>query len=254
MALVPKKGDGAVLMRVKMTISYDGSHFYGFQVQNSGVATVANRLCEIFMSLGIEGKFEASGRTDRGVHATGQVLSLDLPPFWNDLERLKRAFNQKAFPHIYAHRIEAAPAGFHARYDAKKRAYRYLVSQGEPSVFRTPYLLYTRPFAPQRIMEAMALFEGKHDFRLFAKTGSDVDHYIRTVFHTRFYRYRDLYVFGFEADGYLRSQIRLMVSFLLKIGRGEMEKEHLKSQLAGETRYVSEPIAPNGLYLTRIWY
>ncbi|HHD77599.1 MAG TPA: tRNA pseudouridine(38-40) synthase TruA [Campylobacteraceae bacterium] len=241
-------------MRVKMTISYDGSHFYGFQVQNSGVETVANRLYEIFRSLGIEGRFEASGRTDRGVHATGQVLSLDLPPFWRDFERLKRAFNQKALPHIYAQRIEAAPPAFHARYDAKKRAYRYLVSQGAPSVFRTPYLLYTKAFDPQRIAEAITLFEGAHDFTLFAKTGSDVDHYVRTIFRTRFYRHDDLYVFGFEADGYLRAQIRLMVSFLLKIGRGELACAHLLSQLSGEKRYVSEPIAPNGLYLSRIWY
>ncbi len=241
-------------MRVKMTISYDGSRFYGFQVQNSGVETVANRLSSIFRSLGIDSKFEASGRTDRGVHATGQVLSLDLPPYWHDLSRLRRAFNHKALPHIYARSIEAAPADFHARYDAKKRAYRYLVSQGEPCVFHTPYLLYTRPFDPRRIAEVIRRFEGTHDFALFAKTGSDVTHYVRTVYRARFYRHGDLFIFGFEADGYVRSQIRLMVAFLLRIGYGEMEASQLEEQLGGRERFVSEPIAPNGLYLTRIWY
>jgi len=241
-------------MRIKMTISYDGSHFYGFQVQNSGVMTVANRLEEIFRSLGIGEKFEASGRTDRGVHATGQVLSLDLPPFWSDPERLRRAFNQKALPHIYARRIEHAPSGFHARYDARKRAYRYLLSCAAPDVFRTSYVHFVKPFSFSRIADAVGCFEGEHDFRFFAKTGSDVQHYVRTIYRTRFYRHGELYVFETEANGYLRSQIRLMVSFLLKIGYGTLSAHHLEEQLAGRQRHVSEPVAPNGLYLTRIWY
>lgn len=241
-------------MRVKMTLAYDGSHFYGFQVQNSGVETVANRLGSIFHSLGISEKFEASGRTDRGVHATGQVISIDLPPFWQDLTRLRQAINQKALPHIYVKKIEKVAHDFHARYDAKKRAYRYIVSTAEPDVFRTSYMLYVKPFSSREVATAIKLFEGEHDFRFFSKTGSDTTHFVRTLYRTRFYRYRDLYVFDFEAEGYLRSQIRLMVAFLLKIGYGEAGVAQLAEQLALKGRYVSEPVAPNGLYLTRIWY
>ncbi len=242
-------------MRVKMTLSYDGSHFYGFQVQNSGVVTVANRLEEIFHSLGIDSKFEASGRTDRGVHATGQVISLDLPPFWqNDLQRLRRAINQKALPHIYIRDIEAVSSAFHARYDAKKRAYRYIVSDAEPNVFQTAYRLFTKRFDAKKIHEAVKYFEGEHDFGYFAKTGSDTKHFVRKVYRADFYRYKDFYVFRFEANGYLRSQIRLMVSFLLKIGYGEVSVADLKDQLEKKRLVVREPVAPNGLYLTRIWY
>jgi len=242
-------------MRVRMTISYDGSHFYGFQVQNSGVITVANRLEEIFRSLGIDSKFEASGRTDRGVHATGQVISLDIPSFWqNDLQRLRRAINHKALPHIYVRSIEAVASTFHARYDAKKRAYRYIVSDAEPCVFQTAYRLFVKRFDAKKIHEAVKYFEGEHDFRYFAKTGSDTKHFVREIYRADFYRYRELYVFRFEANGYLRSQIRLMVSFLLKIGYGEVSAVDLKEQLEGKRLVVREPVAPNGLYLTRIWY
>jgi tRNA pseudouridine38-40 synthase len=241
-------------MRVKMTLAYDGSHFYGFQVQNSGVETISNRLYRIFDALGIDAKFEASGRTDRGVHATGQVISLDLPPFWHDLTRLRQAINQKALPHIYVKKIEQVSDDFHARYDAKKRAYRYIVSTGEPDVFKTSYILYVRSFSFAKIAEAIKYFEGTHDFRFFSKTGSDTTHFVRTIYRTRFYRYQENYIFDFEAEGYLRSQIRLMVAFLLKVGYGEVQPAQLVEQLALKKRYVSEPVAPNGLYLTRIWY
>lgn len=242
-------------MRVKMTLSYDGSHFYGFQVQNSGVKTVANKLYEVFGSLGIEGAFEASGRTDRGVHATGQVLGIDIPAFWHtDLERLRTHINRKVLPHIYIHKIEEVSSSFHARYDAKKRAYRYIVSDHEPSVFLTPYCLFTKKFDFFAIQEAVKLFEGEHDFTFFAKTGSDTTDFVRTVYRTRFYRKGANYIFSFEADGYVRSQIRLMVSFLLKIGYGLADKEDLLEQLSCRRMVVRDPVAPNGLYLTRIWY
>ncbi|RUM67624.1 MAG: tRNA pseudouridine(38-40) synthase TruA [Sulfurospirillum sp.] len=242
-------------MRVKMTLSYDGSHFYGFQVQNSGVTTVANRLYAIFRSLGIDGAFEASGRTDRGVHATGQVVGIDIPPFWQkDLMKLREHINRKALPHIFIHKIEEVADDFHARYDAKRRTYRYIVSDREPSVFLTPYRLFTPPFDAAAIHEAITLFEGEHDFSLFARTGSDTVDFVRRIYRVRFYHHEGCYLFGFEANGYLRSQIRLMVSFLLKIGYGKVTKEDLKDQLLCKREVVREPVAPNGLYLTKIRY
>ncbi len=242
-------------MRVKMTLSYDGSHFYGFQVQNSGVPTVANRLYEALRALGIDAPFEASGRTDRGVHATGQVISLDIPVFWQrDLEKLRTHINRRALPHILVHRIEQVADDFHARYDAKKRTYRYIVSDREPSVFLTPYRLYTAPFDAAAIHEAVKLFEGEHDFRLFSRTGSDTTDFVRRMYRARFYAHEKDYIFSFEANGYLRSQIRLMVSFLLKIGYGTVTKEDLKAQLLCQREVVRDPVAPNGLYLTRIRY
>ncbi len=241
-------------MRVKMTLSYDGSKFYGFQVQNSGVETVSNRLYEIFSSLGINSHFDASGRTDKGVHALAQVISLDLPSFWNDLSSLKKNINQKALPSIYVHDIKVAAEDFHARYDAKKRAYRYIISTRQPNVFLTQYVLYCNPFDFIKVKEAVKVFEGKHDFSYFAKEGSDVTHFKREIYKARFYAYDGFYIFGFEADGFVRSQIRLMVSFLLKVGMGKFDIEDLVDQLTLKKSLVRDPVAPNGLYLSKIWY
>ncbi len=241
-------------MRVMMTFSYDGSHFFGIQTQNSGVKTVMNTLYEIFHSLGIDTKADVSGRTDKGVHALRQVLSLDLPSFWLDLEKLKRYINYKALPHIYIENIQRVDDNFHARYSAKKRSYRYIVSMEKPNVFLSSYVLYTKPFDPDKISNAICLFEGRHDFSFFMKSDSDVDNAIREIYQAKFYKHKDFYIFSFQANGFVRSQIRMMVAFLLHVGRDKFSVENLKDQLNLKHRHVSDLVDPNGLYLSRIWY
>ncbi len=237
-----------------MTLSYDGSQFHGFQRQNDGTKTVANRLEEIFRSFGIESHFNASGRTDRGVHATGQVIDIVLPPFWQDLKRLKNYLNRMALPSIYIKRIERVGDDFHARYSAKKRLYRYLIKEGEPSVFAMPYLLYHDKLDIAKMQEAMKLFEGIHDFAYFSKSGSDPKSTIREIFKAGMYRRGDVYICYFEANGFLRSQIRMMVDFLLKISEGQCSYADLKMQLEKKVYKSRGLVAPNGLYLAKIWY
>ncbi len=115
-------------MRVKVILSYDGSKFSGFQQQNSGVKTVANRLDTILKSLGIFIKIRASGRTDAGVHAINQVIDFLLPPFWRDINKLKKLLNQNGSGEIYIKDIKIVDDNFHSRYLAKKRVYRYIIS------------------------------------------------------------------------------------------------------------------------------
>jgi len=241
-------------MKVMMRLAYDGSRFQGFQIQNSGVPTVANRLQEIFHSLGIREKFNASGRTDSGVHATDQVIDIRLPGYWKDLQQLQKSLNKKALPDIYIKKIEKVPEHFHARYSAKRRRYRYLVSTQTPSVFKAYYRLYTDPFDIGRVAAAVRLFEGRHDFVHFKKSGSDTTNFVRTIYRARFYQYGENGVFLFEADGFLRSQIRMMVDFLLKIGNGRLSSEALLRQLAAKEVISTDLCPPNGLYLSRIFY
>ncbi len=242
------------MTKVMMRLAYDGSRFNGFQIQNSGVPTVANRLQEIFRSVGIEGKFNASGRTDRGVHATDQVIDVPLPPFWRDLEKLRKSLNAKALPDIYIKSIREVPETFHARYSAKRRRYRYLVSTQTPSPLKARYILYTAAFDFERVEKAIRLFEGRHDFVRFKKSGSDTTRFVRTIHRARLYRHEGLDIFLFEADGFLRSQIRMMVDFLLKIGNGRLNNEDLLRQLAAGETISTDLCPPNGLYLSRIFY
>jgi len=226
-------------MFVKVTLSYDGSKFNGFQIQNSGVKTVANKLEKILKSLSIDTKIHASGRTDRGVHATNQVIHLNLPPFWSDIKKLKHMLNQKALPDIHVKQIEVVDESFHARSSAKRRVYRYLVSTKTPSVFMTPYILFVDDIDEALIQEAIKKFEGSCDFSYFKKVkGSDTSS-VREIYKARFYKHKEFYVFSFEANGYLRSQIRMMVYFLLEISAKRLSVDDLVEQLECKKRHAT---------------
>jgi len=241
-------------MKVKITLSYDGSQFHGYQSQKDGTKTVANTLQDAFSSFGIKSKINASGRTDTGVHATGQVIDIDLPAYWSDLNRLKNYLNRVCQPSIMIGKIEVVKEDFHARYSAKRRVYRYIIKGGKPSVFFSPYLLYHDRIDSKAIVDAMVLFEGVHDFEYFSKSGSDPKSTIREIYSCYFYKYKDFYVFRVEANGYLRSQIRMMVDFLLKISDKKLSKEALKEQLEKKKIHNRSLAKPNGLYLAKIKY
>ncbi len=241
-------------MRVKITLLYDGSQFHGFQSQNDGTRTVANKLKEAFSSLGIKSKINASGRTDTGVHATGQVIDIALPPFWHDLARLKNYLNRLCGDAIMIGKIEEVRDDFHARYSAKKRVYRYFLKEGEASVFYQNYVSYHDSIKVEQIKSAIKLFEGEHDFAYFSKSGSEPKSTVREVYKCRFYRYKEFYVFSFESNGYLRSQIRMMVDFLLKISDGVLSEKELREQLEKKKIHNRGLAKPNGLYLVKIKY
>jgi tRNA pseudouridine38-40 synthase len=241
-------------MQVKVTLSYDGSKFNGYQIQNSGVKTVANKLDKILKSLKIDSKVHASGRTDTGVHATNQVIHFEIPDFWNDLQKLKYRLNQKSLPNIYVKDIKVVDKRFHARYSAKRRVYRYLISTKTPSVFLTPYTLFVPHIDKYLISEAIKYFEGKHDFEYFKKSKGSEKQSVRIIYNAKFYQHKDFYVFSFEANGYLRSQIRMMVHFLLEINDKRLTLGDLQEQLTLVKRHSTGVVIPNGLYLSRIKY
>jgi len=241
-------------LNIKVTISYDGSKFNGFQRQNSGVKTVANKLENILKSLKIDTTINASGRTDSGVHASRQVLNFFIPEFWSDIKKLKYMINQKAFPDICVEEISEVDESFHARYSAKRRVYRYVVSSCKPSVFMSDYVKFVDSIDEKAIKSAIKIFEGSYDFRYFMKSKSDVKSTTREIYSAKFYRYKEFYIFSFEANGYLRSQIRMMVDFLLKISDGKFSEKELYEQLCCVKRYSTDIVEPNGLYLSRIKY
>ncbi len=226
----------------------------GFQSQTTTENTVVGMLTSALKRIGIDAVPIGSGRTDRGVHATRQVLHLDLPPYWTDFKRLREMLNLQLPASIRIRRIETAAVDFHARYSARVRSYRYILKAGEPNPFESDFVTFVPSLNEQAIIDAISLFEGEHDFDLFKKTGSDTTHYVRTVFRAYAYRHRGHLVLRFDANGFLRSQIRLMVGFLLRISEGKATKEQLLEQLECRERHCSDLAAHNGLYLTRINY
>jgi tRNA pseudouridine38-40 synthase len=240
-------------MHVKAVIAYDGSAFFGFQRQKSIPLTVTQKIEGALASLQIKTVIVGSGRTDRNVHATAQVIHFDIPDFW-DLDKLKHLLNQRLksirFKHLYQTNTD-----FHARFSAKKRYYRYLFKTEQPSVFEEKYLsYYPITFDSSLLNKALKYFEGEHDFRYFCKTGSPTHTTIRTIYQSRYYHYKHIHIITFEANGFLRSQVRMMVEAALLCACGKLTLEELHKQIGGKTRFVTKPAPPEGLYLAKIKY
>ncbi|MAD42859.1 MAG: tRNA pseudouridine(38-40) synthase TruA [Arcobacter sp.] len=240
-------------MNLKFLISYDGSLYKGSQKQPNG-QTIEDKLLHAFKRININTKIILSGRTDKDVHATGQVFNCIVPDFWNNFSKLKDTLNQQLPTSIRVHHIKKVKDDFHSRFHAKKRVYRYLVTTKNITAFNNNFITQVRSIDEQKIKEAIKEFIGVHDFEYFHKQGSDKEITVREIFDTKFYKYKDIYVFKFTANSYLRSQIRLMVGFLLKISEEKLSLEDLKSQLKKEKNIHRLPALANGLYLAKVMY
>jgi tRNA pseudouridine38-40 synthase len=240
-------------MKIKLTISYDGTNYNGSQIQPD-FPTIHSKLLEVFRVLNIDTTLDFSGRTDKGVHAFKQVVSCQIPDYWKNLTKLTLALNKQLPNSVHVRNIKSVPNDFHARFSAKKREYRYLLSTKKLSVFNANYLSYYENINEDKIKEAIRYFIGVHDFEYFSKKGSDPHSTIREIYNIRFYKYKDIYVLNFQANSYLRSQIRMIVDFIMKISSGKLTIEQLKEQL-DKKKLISWTLAPsNGLYLSKIDY
>ena len=240
-------------MNLKFTISYDGSYFFGSQKQPNK-NTVEDELLKVFKTFNIKTKIILSGRTDKDVHATKQVFNCEIPDFWADLEKFKIVLNKRINPNIKILKIQKVDDSFHARFSAKKRVYRYLITQKQTNPFNQKYIVHHKNINETLINEAIKEFIGVYDFKYFFKTGSEKENTNREIYDAKFYKYKDIYVFRFEANSYLRSQIRLMVGFLLAISSEKLTLEDLKNQLNLSKHIFKTPALPNGLYLSQIKY
>jgi len=240
-------------MRVKAVISYDGSMFYGFQRQKSTPHTVVGTIEKALRSFQIVTEVVGSGRTDRGVHATGQVIHFDLPDFWQDLSKLTLLLNRR-LSGVAFRSIVPVSSTFHARFSARRRRYRYLFKSSPLSVFEEKYLAFYPNFDPLLLQKALSRFIGEHDFCYFYKTGSPIHTTCRTLYESRYYTYGKFHIVTFEANGFLRSQVRMMMACAMRYAAGKLSDDALIKQIEGEARSITELAPAAGLYLARIYY
>lgn len=240
-------------MRVKATIIYDGGKFQGFQKQKSTKNTITSSIEIALNSLGITDSIRGSGRTDAGVHATGQVIDFQVPSYWTDLAKLKQALNQK-LEYISIKHLTWVDDDFHSRFTAKKRLYRYLFKTSTPSIFEKPYVSYYPPFHRETLEKALKCFEGKHDFSNFIKTGSVTHTNIREIYKAYYKKHKNYHIIYFQANGFLRSQVRMMVEASMQVALEKWSIEALEKQLNLKKKSMSKLAPPEGLYLARITY
>lgn len=236
-------------MRVSLNIAYNGTNFLGSQTQTETPNTVLGNLEKVLSQLGIKSKLIASGRTDKGVHASGQVCHTDLPPFWDDITKLKHVINEMLPSSIFVKTIKKVDDEFHARYSAKKRTYRYIIKEGNSNPFEADFVTFLKSVEFDTIHKNIALFVGEHDFSEYMKTGSDTGSAVRKIHKAFAYKHKGYIVLNFQANGFLRSQIRLMVGALLNLNATEIQ-----NKLSQIKESKNRPAPPNGLYLAKINY
>jgi tRNA pseudouridine38-40 synthase len=237
--------------RFRATVEYDGTEFAGFQIQ-SGARTVQGELEAALARLdgGVRQPVDGAGRTDAGVHATGQVIAFTYSGRLSAAE-LTEALNGSLPPDVAVRDVRRAPARFHPRYAARYREYRYTVWNGPRSPLRERTALRVRnQLDTDAMARAAVAFEGRHDFTAFG--GADPQP-VRTVFRVRVRRVGALVTIDVRADAFLRGMVRRMVAALLAVGTGKIAEGAIEAELAERRPAFEGAAAPaRGLTLRRV--
>ena len=248
-------------MKYRLLIAYDGSDYAGWQRQDNALAI--QQLVEeaVAAVAGRSVTVHGAGRTDAGVHASGQVAHLDLPAGNVPSGETRRALVHGVNHHLPAAiRVLAADAdddSFHARKSASLKVYIYrLCTAPVIDPFRAPFVVPApRGLDLESMKTAVALITGRHDFSAFAKAGGSHRSPLRTIREAGWDEQGDEIRFRVAGDGFLRGMVRALVGTMLEVGRGRRTLADLAALLEGGARSAAGPNAPaRGLCLDSVEY
>jgi tRNA pseudouridine38-40 synthase len=237
----------------RVTLEYDGTRFRGWAIQ-PGARTVEGELSRALATLlRRDVKLTVAGRTDRGVHALGQVASYEgpVPPL--------RSLNAVLPDDVCVISAEEAPPGFSARRDARSRTYLYRVHtrRGGPSPFeRGRSRWWPHPLDVDALGGCAAAVAGTHDFTAFRPTETYHHRFMREIQHASWTAAGpELVEFRIEADAFMRNMVRILVGTMLEVASGRRTLPDFTALLAGAPRSLAGPTAPpHGLYLESVRY
>ncbi|WP_409303797.1 tRNA pseudouridine(38-40) synthase TruA [Peribacillus sp. SCS-155] len=243
--------------RYKAIISYDGTLFAGYQVQPQK-RTVQLELEKTLRKLhkGVDIRVTASGRTDAGVHAKGQVIHFD-SPFSFPAENWEKGLNAMLPQDIAVLRVENAKPDFHARFEASGKEYRYYISLAKKrDPFQRNYA-YHFPYELDfsSLEAAIPYLIGTHDFTSFCSAKTEVIDKIRTIREIDFFEENGMLVFRFVGSGFLYNMVRILTGTLLEVATGKKTASDIKQILEKKDRSYAGKTAPgHGLYLWEVFY
>ncbi|HEX4810063.1 MAG TPA: tRNA pseudouridine(38-40) synthase TruA [Bryobacteraceae bacterium] len=245
--------------RLRFDVAYDGTEFYGWQVQPE-LPTIQGALEEVISS--IEGRavhVAGSGRTDAGVHALAQVAAITIenpiPP-----DNFRRAANRLLPSSIRVSNVQETDLTFHPRFDAERKSYEYRIFREEicPPFNRRYVCHHPYPLDECPMMEAARVLEGEHDFTAFAASDekyADGHSMVRTIYRSELSRENAMLIYRVTGSGFLKHMVRNIVGVLLQVGRGNLTPFEVSSRLEPGCAISPGPTAPaSGLFLVSVEY
>jgi len=240
--------------RYRVKLEYDGSEFVGWQIQPEGL-TVQSVLEEALERLYLKPvRVTASGRTDSGVHAAGQIVHFDTADRFSSVE-LQRALNHFLPEDVRVLEARSVSDDFHARFDARWRWYRYRIFQHERAIERK-YGWHPRfQFDPGILKRCAAELAGEHDFTPFVRKDPELDHYRCSVYSDHWLQSGDEWQFHIVANRFLRHMVRSLVGTMLDVARGRFSVDEFIELLHSQSEEQSLYTAPAaGLCLMCVGY
>lgn len=246
-----------MMKKYKCTVAYDGTAYAGFQIQINAL-TIQEEIEKALFKIHKEQivKITASGRTDSGVHAKGQVFHFESPLLIPE-DNWTKALNTLLNEGIRILATEEVESDFHARFDVLKKEYRYFIhAHKEEDPFRR---LYTHHFpyklSIQKIQDAASLFIGKHDFTAFTSSSSAKEDKVRTIYRLDCLQKENEIILSCEGNGFLHNMVRIIVGTLLEAGQGKRSLVQIEEALKSKERRLAGKTAPaHGLFLWKVMY
>jgi tRNA pseudouridine38-40 synthase len=240
----------------KITLAYDGTNFAGWQLQ-AGPRTVQGVLEESLHPIDdCRVIVHAAGRTDAGVHATGQVVSFALRSAIAP-DALQRALNVRLPDDVRVMAVEEVAADFHARFHARSKTYHYAIWNGPVAPPQIRHFVWhvAQPLDLEAMQAAAGILVGEHDFAAFQAAGSDVASSRREVLVSRLSKADAQLVYEISGTGFLRHMVRNIVGTLVDIGRGRRSRDDMRRVLESRDRTQASATAPaQGLTLHEVLY
>lgn len=245
------------MRNIKLLIEFDGTNYHGWQVQPNGLTIQEVIEKKIEVMTGQRVRLIASGRTDAGAHALGQVANfqtasaIPVEGFW-------RGLNSLLPPDIVIRSVEEVKLEFHAQYGAKRKTYRYFILNRElPSAIYRNYSWHIpQPLDVSAMQEASKILLGKKDFSSFQAADADLPDPVREVFQASWSMKEENFpCFTTEAEGFLKHMVRNIVGTLVEVGKGKITAEEFRRILeARDRRQAGITAPPQGLFLVEVKY
>ena len=246
------------MRNIKLLIEYDGKDFNGWQKQPNKLniqGEIERAIKEITKEEDIE--LNASGRTDAGVHALGQVANFktnsNMP-----VEKFPIAINSKVKKSIVIKNAEEVEERFHSRYNCKQKTYRYIINNSEygSAIYRNQEYHVPQKLDIEAMKKAIKYFEGEHDFKGFKASGTSSKNSVRKIFKTSIEKNDDERIFlELTGSGFLYNMVRIISGTLVDVGLGKINADEIPEIiLSGDRQRAGKTLPPQGLYLLKVEY